>query len=170
MEIKSGNTGTNNGGSPDTFDSLDGLDTAAAKEYILGVLSTLKLTEKEIITLTAEETKWDNRVNLAAEKGAADLRQEAEKERDRIRERRSGLETEAFGLRLTLEKLRSQLLILPAKERSVDPDLLEQELLILGGRMPGEENEAARDRTFAKMEKDASAEEALQALKSRIGK
>ncbi|MCL2479291.1 MAG: chromosome partitioning protein [Treponema sp.] len=155
---------------PGAVDSLDGLDTSAAKEYILGVLSTLKLTEKEIQALAEEEAKWDRRAALAMDQGMADLQQEAEKERDRIGERRAGLENEAADLEATVKKLKAQLLVLPAKERSVDPDLLEQELLILTGRMPGEEKEAARDRAFDKLEKEASADAALEALKSRMGK
>ena len=151
-------------------DNLDGLDSAAAKEYILGLLSTFKLTEKEIQSLAEEEAKWDRRAVLAMEQGRADLQQEAEKERDKIRAKKTELETEAADLNANIEKLKSELRILPARERSVDPDLLEQELLILAGRMPGDEKSASTERAFEKLEKEASADAALEALKNRMGK
>ena len=160
MEIKPG--------SPEN--SLSGLDSAGAKEYILGMLSTLKLTQKEIDQLKEDEAKWERRAALALEQGKPDLEQEAAKERDKILNRRISLENEADELTANIDKLKAELRILPARERSIDPDLLEQELLILAGRMPGEEKEAARDRAFEKLEKEASADAELEALKNRMGK
>jgi phage shock protein A len=162
----------------DNLDRLDlhGLDTAAAKEYILGFISTLKLTEKELERLHEEDAKWERRVNLSREQGRDDLLQSAEAEREKIRNRKTELKREADELRIKIDKLKSELRILPAKERAesklsgIDPDLLEQELLILTGRMPGEEKEARQDRDFEKLEKESSAEAALDALKARMGK
>jgi phage shock protein A len=151
------------------IDSLNGLDSAAAKEYILGLISTLKLTEKEIQKLGEEVSLWEGRVKLAQEKGRDDLFQEAAKEGMRVTNRKAELENEAAELKANIESLKAQLLILPAKERSIDPDLLEQELLILSGRMPGEEKEAERDRNFEKLEKEASADAALEELKAKMG-
>jgi phage shock protein A len=151
------------------IDSLTGLDSAAAKEYILGIISTLKLTEKEIQKIVEEESLWEGRAKLAVEKGRDDLAGEALKECERLRNRRAELETEAAELKANIENLKAQLLILPAKERSIDPDLLEQELLILSGRLPGEEKEAERDRAFEKLEKEASADAALEELKAKMG-
>ena len=152
------------------YDSIDGLDSASAKEYVMGLLSALKLTEKEINNLRAEKAKWDRRVSLAQEHGKDDLCREALNERDRINVRITNLEAEAAELKASVKKTQSQLHLLPAKERSVDPDLLEQELLILSGRMPGDEKEAEQDRTFAKLEKESAADAALEALKTRMGK
>ena len=152
------------------FESLDGLDTAGAKEYIMGFLSTLKLTEKQIEELKEDEAKWERRALLARENSKDDLYEQALKEKARIETRRVELESEASELKASIEKLRSQLLVLPAKERSIDPDLLEQELLILAGRMPGDEKEAAQDRAFAKLENEASADAALEELKAKMGK
>jgi phage shock protein A len=151
------------------IDSLNGLDSAAAKEYILGLSSTLKLTEKEIQKLGEEVSRWEGRVKLAQEKGRDDLFQEATKEGLRVKNRKAELENEAAELKANIESLKAQLLILPAKERSIDPDLLEQGLLILAGRMPGDEKEAERDRNFEKLEKEASADAALEELKAKMG-
>ena len=151
-------------------DSLAGLDSAAARDYIFGFISTLKITEKEIETIRENELLWDRRAVLAAGQNRPDLQQEAENEKQRLMSKRILLENEAAELKTTIEKLKTELRILPARERSIDPDLLEQELLILAGRMPGEEKEAARDRAFEKLEKEAMADAELEALKSRMGK
>ena len=152
------------------IDSLDGMDTAAAKEYILGFISTLKLTVKELEKLSEEEAKWERRAILAWEQGKEDLLKAAEDEREKIRLRKIELEVEAGDLKVRINNLKSQLSILPARERSIDPDLLEQELLILTGRLPGDEEKARQDRAFQQMEKESSADAALEALKARMGK
>jgi len=61
--------------------------------------------------------------------------------------------------------MRRQLPGLAARERSIDPDLLEQELLMALGQT-GEE--AGTERAFQKLEKEKSADEALDALKARM--
>ena len=149
---------------------LDGMDAAAAKEYILGHLSTLKLTEKELEGLKEEEAMWERRRVLAQDHGRDDLVRAAEEESEKSRSRRAALESEADELRLKISNLKQQLNVLPARERSIDPDLLEQELLILAGRMPGDEKKAQQDRAFEKLEKESSADAALEALKAKMGK
>ena len=150
-------------------DDLKGLDVASAKEYILGLLSTLKLTEKELEGLKEEEAKWERRAVLAREQGKDDLLRAAEEERKKTSTRKAALENEVQDLKVQISNLKQQLTLLPTRERSIDPDLLEQELLILTGRMPGDEKEAAQDRAFRKLEKEAAADAALEALKARMG-
>ena len=152
------------------LDSLNGMDTSAAKEYILGFISTLKLTVKELERLREEEAKWERRIILAREQGKDDLLKAAEEEMGKIISRKTELEIEAEDLKTRINKLKSQLSILPARERSIDPDLLEQELLILTGRLPGDEEKAKQDRAFQQLEKESSADAALEALKARMGK
>ena len=117
-----------------------------------------------------EQAKWERRVNLAREQGKDDLLRGAEEEMEKITKRRIDLENEAADLGVRINNLKQQLSVLPAKERSIDPDLLEQELLILSGRMPGDEKEAERDRAFEKLERDASVDSALEELKAKMGK
>ena len=151
-------------------ESLIGLDAAAAKEYVFGYISTLKLTEKELERLREEEAKWEGRVKLALDNGRADLIQGAVEEREKIRSHIIGLEKEALDLKAQIGNLRQQLALLPARERSVDVDLLEQELLILSGRMPGDEKLAQQDRAFEKLENEAASDAALEELKARMRK
>ena len=148
------------------IEGLYGLDTQAAKEYMLGVMSTLRLTEKALEDLKEEEAKWEGRKKLAFEQGKAELLAAAEKESEKAKEKRLLLEEEAVELRASLKGLKEEYLVLPSRERSIDPDLLEQELLILSGRMPGEDLCMAKE--LEKLEKEAEAEAALKALKARM--
>jgi phage shock protein A len=144
------------------------MDPAAAKEYILQYVSVLKVTENEIAALTEERAKWEGRANLARSKGAEDLAAEAEKELQRTGEKKSSLENEAALLKAQIENMRRQFPALASRQRSIDPDLLEQELLMAAGFMPGGEQKAAADRAFEQLEKEKAAEDALEALKIKM--
>jgi phage shock protein A len=150
-------------------DDLTGMDAAGAKEYILHHITALKLTEKQREDLDREWAKWQGRIELARSRGDTGLAAEAEGEAERVKARQGVLQAEAAELTGQIEKMRRQLPGLAARQRSVDPDLLEQELLMAAGRMPGEEKEAARDREFEKLEKEKAAQDALEALKARAG-
>ena len=145
--------------------NLAGMSAARAKEYILGFIATLKLTEKEIRSLEDEAAKWKDRVALARSRGMDGLAAEAEKEAERINARLAGLQEEERTLKERIDFMRRQLPGLAARERSVDPDLLEQELLIALGST---EEEAGTERAFKKLEKDSAADAALEALKAKL--
>lgn len=147
---------------------LGGMSPAAAKEYIAGFISTLKLTEKEIAALEAEWSKWNSRVELAAAKGRDDLALEAGKEAERIKSKQARLLAEAEETQSQIEQMRRQLPLLAAKERRIDPDLLEQELLIAAGRMPGDEEKARTERMLNDIEKEAAVAAALDELKTKM--
>ena len=147
--------------------NLTGMKAAEAKEYIHAFITTLKLTEKEIITLEDEAAKWKGRIELAHSKGIAELAVEAEREAEKINTKLTGLRGEVLELRERINTMRRQLPGLAARERSVDPDLLEQELLMALG-ITGEEAET--ERAFRKLEKESAADAALEALKSKINK
>ncbi|GHV43801.1 hypothetical protein AGMMS49546_26460 [Spirochaetia bacterium] len=151
-------------------EDLTGMDIAGAKEYIFHHISTLKLTEKKIQDLEGELARWNSRIELAKSRGAGDLAQEAADEAEKIRARRTALADEAAELKAQIEEMRKQLPSLAARERSIDPDMLEQALLIAAGLMPGEEKQAETDRLFNQLEKDSSTEAALDALKTKMGK
>jgi hypothetical protein len=79
------------------------------------------------------------------------------------------LAAEAAGLRESIERMRRQLPGLAARQRSIDPDLLEQEMLIALGRNPGDEAAVGLERKMAGLEKTAGAADALAALKAKMG-
>ena len=106
--------------------NLSGMNPAEAKEYIFNFIATLKLTEKQIQNTGEEMEKWQSRIELAKSKGQDDLALEAQKELGRITEKKQQLTAEAEGLKSQIDEMRRQLPLLAAKERSIDPDLLEQ--------------------------------------------
>ena len=146
-------------------ENLAGMNAATAKDYIFAFITTLKLTEKERLSLEAEAEKWKSRFELARSRNANDLASEAEKELGRINAKLLELTEEERSLKSNIENMRRQLPGLAARERSIDPDLLEQELLAALGRT---EEEAGTERAFQKLEKDKSADEALEALKAKM--
>jgi len=148
--------------------NLSGMNPAEAKEYIFNFISTLKLTEKQIQSLDDEIAKWRARTELANSKGQPDLAREAQRELDLLLEKQSALTAEAGLLKQQIEEMRRQIPLLAARERSIDPDLLEQELLIAVGYLPGDEEKARNERLFRDMEKDQAADAALRELKAKM--
>jgi phage shock protein A len=151
-------------------ENLSGLDAAGAREYILNFITTLKLTEKKIRELDEDLARWNSRIGLARSQEKDDLAAEAEKEAGQIRERQAQLAGEAAELTSRIEDMRKQIPLLAARERSVDPDLLEQELLIAAGRLPGDEEKARIERQFREIEKNSTADAALEELKRNMAK
>jgi len=147
---------------------LSGMSPADAKDYILNFITTLKLTEKNIQNLDEEVSKWQSRIDLANSKGQAELALDAEKEKNRLLEKKLTLPEEADQLKQQIEEMRRQLPLLASRERSIDPDLLEQELLMVAGHMPGDEEKVRIERQFAQMEKAQAAETALEELKAKL--
>jgi len=148
--------------------NLSGMNPAEAKQYILNFISTLKLTEKQIQNLDDEIGKWQMRIELANSKLQRELAQEAEQELNRLMEKQSALKAEAGLLKQQIEEMRRQIPLLAARERSIDPDLLEQELLIAAGYLPGDEEKARNERLFRDMEKSQAADAALRELKAKM--
>ncbi len=150
-------------------EDLLGMSPEDARAYIVAHLATLKLTEKKKAELEAELAKWMGRVELARNKGAEDLAREAEKTAERIRADLTAIQSEAAELMSQIETMRRQLPGLAARQRTIDPDLLEQELLIATGRLPGDEDVAETERNLAKLEKESQAAAALAELKEKLG-
>ena len=151
-----------------SFAGCSGMSPADAKNYIFNFISTLKLTEKQIQNLDEEIVKWQSRIDLAASKGQAELALEAEKEKNLLLEKQAALKTEAEQLRAQIEEMRRQLPLLASRERSIDPDLLEQELLMAAGYLPGDEEKLRAERRFREMEKEQTANAALEKLKAKM--
>jgi phage shock protein A len=151
-------------------DDLRGMNAADAREYIFRYITTLKLTEKSRSEVKAELDKWKGRVELAQNKGAADLAEAAQKEAEALEAKLAVLEAEEAELRAQIETMYRQLPGLAARERSIDPDLLEQELKIVLGETPGEENDSKTTRRrIDELSADMSADAALAALKTKMG-
>ena len=96
------------------------MSSAEAKEYILALLTTLKLTEAEIRSLDGEAAKWEHRTDLARSQGKNDLLAGAEKEIERVNAKKTKLLEEAESHKIEIEKMRKQLPGIAARERSID--------------------------------------------------
>jgi phage shock protein A len=147
-------------------DNLMGMDAAGAKEYIYHYIVTLKLTKKKLEEMEGELAKWKGRVELSRSRGEEALALEADKQVRKFEAERDLLAGEIEGLTHEIAGLRRQLPGLAARERSIDPDLLEQELLLALGNTPGETDERAR-KTAEEWEK-IHADAALEALKAKM--
>jgi chromosome segregation ATPase len=145
-------------------EDLRGMGVADAKEYIFHYITTLKLSEKKRGELTGEHEKWLSRVDLARSRGLEDLALEAQAEADKLGSELDALGAEIADLKARIQRMRDQLPGLAARERSVDPDLLEQELLIALGGDPGDTGTAEFDRRFKALQADA----ALESLKAKL--
>lgn len=149
-------------------EDLSTMNPQDAKAYIAAHLATLKLTEKKRTELEGELAKWMGRISLARSKGDEALALEAEKAAERVRSDLSRIQVEEAELRSQIETMRRQLPGLAARQRTVDPDLLEQELLMASGRLPGDEAAAETERNLAKLEKESRAEAALAEFKAKL--
>ena len=147
--------------------NVNGMSVNELKEEILALITTLKLTEKEILSLEGEEAKWKGRVELARERGSAELLGEAQAEMEKVSARLALLREESRSFKENIETLRRQLPFAAASERSIDPDVLEQELLMTLGKT---EEEIKTEKAFRELEKENAADSALEALKAKMGK
>jgi phage shock protein A len=145
-------------------EDLRGMGVADAKEYIFHYTTTLKLTEKRHGELAGELEKWLSRVRLARSGGKEELAQAAQGQADKLQAEREALATEIADLKTQIQRMKDQLPGLAARERSIDPDLLGQELRIaLGDDLSGDDK-ADLDGQF----KAAEADTALEALKAKL--
>jgi phage shock protein A len=154
---------------------LSGMDTAQAKEYILHYVTTLKLTQKKLDEVEQDLSKWNLRIKLAHSKGESGLVLEAERETDKIKARKTELSGEVKELQILIEKMLRQLPDITGQERTGAfeetaraLDILEQELLIAAGHLPGDEKEVKINRTMQKLENDTIAETELALLKAKM--
>ena len=136
------------------------------KEQLLALMTTLKLTEKDILSCEDDAAKWKNRLELAqARSGMDELIIEAERNIGKINDKLADLREEKRSLEDDIAEMRRQLPVIASKERSIDPDILEQELLMTLGYSL---EDAETERKFRKLEKESAVDDALLALKAKM--
>jgi phage shock protein A len=142
---------------------LSGMDPAAARSYVLGFLTTLRLTRKRQRELENVRRTWEERIRRAVAAGRPQLRDAARAELARVQEQLGTLLAEEQELAAQVEVLGSQLRSLRAQApRTADLDQLLAELQALAG----ERDELAEELERADSEQRAAAE--LEALKRRL--
>jgi hypothetical protein len=108
---------------------------------------------------------------LAAEPSMAALVQAASAKVEETQATIASLDAERAELRAKIARMREQLPLIKARERSIDPDRLLAELQLMTGELLGDElggrSEAATEADFAKLETESKADSDLDALKKR---
>lgn len=138
---------------------LSGMDMESAKEYVLAVIITLKQTIKRIETLSQEKQVWQSRVKLAEQKGAPEMRREAEKRVESLTEEIDKIKIEAEEYSKQADILKRQLSLLKIRTPSMDNlDMLLAQLSLL---------EEEPDKT-AESFREFEAQAALEALKKKL--
>ena len=146
---------------PETEDYTDlrGMDTRAAKEYILAYITTLKNTQNDLRKAEESLSLWQSRVKLATERGSADLASAAAIRVDEFQTKVGSLKAEERKLSAEIEHMKSQLKdIQHQPEYTVDADLLLAQLEQVVGEP---------DKTAEKF-KAEEADQALEELKKRL--
>jgi hypothetical protein len=161
---------------------LSGLDRESAKEYIFAYAVDVKRLDREIADSAAELERWKGRVALAEGKLSASapapdasMAALAEAARAKVAEeagKLASLEAERADLRAKIGRMREQLPMIKARERSIDPDRLLAELQLMTGELLGPEggdgrSAAATEADFAKLEAEAKADSDLESLRRR---
>ena len=142
---------------------LRGLTAADARAYVLEFLTAMKSTEKAMAAVEQDLSLWTKRVELAAAKAASELEAAARAKVDELAARRTSLEAERAELASKVARLKEQLPLAMASERSVDTDLLLAQLQMATGEALGGPSPA--------LERDISnlgTEDALAALKRSL--
>jgi phage shock protein A len=146
--------------------NIRGMPVNQAREYILSFITTQKVNEKKLLALKNELEKWKNRILLARNSGGDHLTTQASAACQDIENQIRSLEVENTELNVQIKSMIGQLPGLAARERSIDPDLLEQELLLAAGFTPGESLPEKRE--FAALEQEQTVEAALLELKQKM--
>ncbi len=148
---------------------LSGLDLAGAKEYIFAYAVDIKRYDRELAQARSELELWRGRIALAEGKSMTQLAVAARSKSDQVQSQISTLEAERAALVVKVARMKEQLPMISARERSIDPDRLLAELQLMTGELLGD-SASAEARTaaeFSRLEAESAAETGLDALKKR---
>lgn len=143
---------------PEPLFDLTGLPPAEARDYVLSITAHLKQTEAEVEAARQDQRLWNDRAALADRAGQTELAAQARAQADGAGARLAEREAEVREFQAGVERLKSQLLLLPLTQRTVNTDALLENLAALGGPLD----------TVSPTLKRAEADEALAALKKKM--
>ncbi len=155
-----------------TLEELSRLDYQGAMELLFAYTTDIKRHEKDMESLGKEIKLWESRVSLAEGKGLADLALAAHAQLDQLKGRLAEIGTSRDELARDSQRIKESLAGIKAKERSIDPDLLQAELSMMTGEAL-DPDKARLERELAALEpggpKASPAENALSMLKRKMG-
>ena len=142
---------------------LSGLDPAAAREYVHGFVTTLRLTVKRRRQLETERRTWEERVQQAVAAGDDRLRDAARDRLRRVQEDCGRVAAEEAELRAQVDVLQRQLRRIRATAATtVDAE----QLLVQLQEMVGDHDTLKEDLDRLSAEQRAASE--LESLKRRM--
>ncbi len=93
------------------------------RNYLIAIKTESKLLEQKFITAKDALKKWNDRIDLAKQKGLISLQTEAEKKAESIQDKIKYLTEELIKLKAETENIAKTIRSTPG-ELSIDPDLL----------------------------------------------
>lgn len=103
--------------------SLLHADSKNDREYLITVKTEYKLLEQKYIKAREDHKKWENRVNLARQKGKTNLQMEAEGQAEIVRNDIKYLTDQLLSLKMEVEKA-VRAIHESSQQLSIDPDKL----------------------------------------------
>ena len=142
---------------------LTGLDPGAAREYVLGYITALRLTARKRQRLEASLKTWEERIKTATEAGDSKLRDAARNELQRIQDGLGRVASEESELTAQVEVMKRHL---KSMQRGPVVNADAEALLAQLQSITGEPDKLKTD--LDRLGAEQRADEELEALKRRI--
>jgi chromosome segregation ATPase len=158
-----------------TLEELSHLDYQGAMDMLFAYTTDIKRHEKDVDALRKEIEIWSSRVKLAEGKGMTELAEAAKTQVSQLNGKIAEIDASRAELVRDAQRIKESLSGIKAKERSIDPDLLQAELSMMTGEALDPEKAklerelSALESAGAAGEAGAPAEDALTALKRKMG-
>jgi chromosome segregation ATPase len=151
-----------------TLEELSRLDYDGAMNLLFAYTTDIKRHDKDIEALNKDIALWSSRVSLAEGRGLAELAAGARTQLAQLETKRGEIQASRAELERDASRIKEALPGIKAKERSVDPDMLQAELSMMTGELLDPEK-ARLDRELDALSKAGSAADPLEALKRKMG-
>lgn len=151
-----------------TLEELSRLDYDGAMNLLFAYTTDIKRADKEIEALRKEIALWTSRVSLAEGKGLTELAAGARAQLAQLDAKVAGILASRADMERDAGRIKEALPGIKAKERSIDPDLLQAELSMMTGEALDPEK-AKLDRELDALSKADTSADPLAALKRRMG-
>lgn len=151
-----------------TLEELSRLDYDGAMNLLFAYTTDIKRADKEIDALRKEIALWTSRVSLAEGKGLTELAAGARAQLAQLDAKVADILASRAEMERDTGRIKEALPGIKAKERSIDPDLLQAELSMMTGEALDPEK-AKLDRELDALSKTDGSADPLAALKRRMG-
>ena len=151
-----------------TLEELSRLDYDGAMNLLFAYTTDIKRHEKDIEALKKDVALWTSRVSLAEGKGLAELAAGARTQLSQLEAKLSDIQASKGELERDAARIKEAIPGIKAKERSIDPDLLQAELSMMTGEALDPEK-AKLDRELDALSKADPSADPLNALKKKMG-